>query len=80
LRVGSNTIDGCFLGRQRQECDHLAEIVTKLAAEILGRHTDVTGHQGVAQRQGVLANGLFIHWLSLKTDLGCGGKLYCSTL
>jgi hypothetical protein len=69
-RTVGDRIDGCFLCRQRQQCDDLAEIVAKLAAEILGRHADVTGRQCVTQRQGVLANGLFIHWLSLKTDLG----------
>src|SRR5450759_3430613 len=54
-------VDGRFVRWERQEGQHLAEILSKLLAEVLGHPLDVPGDQRCTESLGVLTNVLFFH-------------------
>src|ERR1019366_5474906 len=54
-------LDRRRLRRERQERDDLPEVPMQLLAEVPDRPIDVPLEQGIAERLGVLANGLIVH-------------------
>src|SRR5450759_4807232 len=59
-------VDGRFVRWERQEGQHLAEILSKFLAEVLGDPLDVPGDERCTESLGALTNVLFFHRLALE--------------